>query len=123
MAEEAAGVCRAVQKDGRRHRALNPLAQTEAALLPAVNRGEYVINGFRNRDIRRRLHGQCHDPLQRRRDPGRVGRPLALLRAHGLIRKVPGTHRYAVTESGRRVITALLAARRASTEQLIGLAA
>jgi hypothetical protein len=123
LAEEAADVCRAVKKDGRRHRALNPLAETDAALLSAVSRGEYVINGFRNRDIRHRLHGQCHDPLQRRRDMGRVGRQLALLRAHGLIRKVPRTHRYLVTEKGRRVITALLAARRASTEQLIGLAA
>jgi hypothetical protein len=46
-----------------------------------------------------------------------------LLRAHGLIAKVSKTHRYIVTEKGRNVITALLAARNASTEKLTALAA
>jgi DNA-binding HxlR family transcriptional regulator len=52
-----------------------------------------------------------------------VGRRLRLLRAHGLIAKVSKTHRYVVTEKGRNVITALLAARQASTEKLTALAA
>ena len=38
--------------------------------------------------------------------------------AHRLIRKVPKTHRYVVTESARRTITALLAARNASADEL-----
>jgi hypothetical protein len=42
---------------------------------------------------------------------------LALLRAHGLIRKVSGTHRYQITERGRRIITALLSARNADVDQ------
>jgi len=50
-------------------------------------------------------------------------RKLRLLRAHGLIRKVSGTHRYVVSEKGRRIITALLAARQADVEQLTALAA
>jgi hypothetical protein len=122
LAEEAAGVCRAVKKDGRRHRALNPLAEPDAALLAVVNRGEYALNGFRNRDVRQALHGPNGDTPTRRRQMARAGRQLALLRAHGLIRKVSRTHRYLVTEKGRRVITALLAARRANTEQLIAFA-
>jgi len=40
-----------------------------------------------------------------------------------LIAKVPKTHRYVVTDKGRRIITALLAARQASTEKLTALAA
>ena len=52
-----------------------------------------------------------------------VGRRLMLLRAHGLIAKVNKTHRYIVTDKGRRVITAILAARQASTEKLTALAA
>jgi hypothetical protein len=122
LAQEAATVCRPIRKEGRRHRALNPLAQTDATLLSVVNRGEYVLNGFRNRDVRHALHGRCADPRQRRRDMARVGRQLALLRAHGLIRKVSRTHRYMVTASGRRVITALLAALHANTEQLVSFA-
>jgi hypothetical protein len=36
---------------------------------------------------------------------------------------VPKTHRYIVTQKGRSLITALLAARQASTEKLTALAA
>lgn len=48
---------------------------------------------------------------------------LRLLQAHGLLRKVSGTHRYVVSEGGRKIITALLAARQAEVEQLTALAA
>jgi hypothetical protein len=51
-----------------------------------------------------------------------VTRKFRLLRAHGLIEKIPKTHRYMVTDHGRKAITALLAARSVSTEQLISLA-
>jgi len=57
------------------------------------------------------------------RRAGKVTRALRLLRAHGLLRKVSGTHRYVVTENGRKIITALLAARQADVEQLTALAA
>ena len=50
-------------------------------------------------------------------------RKLAILRAHGLIRKVSGTHRYTLTKNGRRILTALLAARRADVDQLTRMAA
>jgi hypothetical protein len=53
--EASANVCRAVVRDGRRHRALNPWSEKDAALLAAVSRGEYTINGLRNRDVRRQL--------------------------------------------------------------------
>jgi len=49
---------------------------------------------------------------------GDVGRLLALLRAHGLIKKVAKTHRYQVTPSGRTRLAAIYAARKASVEQL-----
>ena len=41
-----------------------------------------------------------------------------LLRAHGLIRKVPGTHRYLLTSAGRTIVTALITARNATTDSL-----
>lgn len=104
-----------------------PIAQTyywtASALLTAVSRGEYTINGLRNRDLRRQLWPKVGcDDVERRR-AGAVTRALRLLRAHGLLRKVSGTHRYVVTESGRKIITALLAARQADVEQLTALAA
>ena len=48
---------------------------------------------------------------------------LALLRAHGILKKVPHSHRYHVTEQGRVMVTALLTARRANVKQLEQLAA
>jgi hypothetical protein len=123
LAEEAGKVCRPVYKQGRRHRALNPLNATDAALLAAVNRGEYALNGFRNRDLRQGLYGPCANALKRRRQMAAVGRRLRLLRAHGLIQKVSGTHRYVVSPRGRPIITALLAARQADVQQLTTFAA
>jgi hypothetical protein len=103
----------------RRVRALNPLATADAALLAAVSRHEFLINGLRNRDLRRLLFGAEPVPaVAQRRQSAAVTRQLRLLRAHGLIRKVPKTHRYMVSETGRKVITALLAARNASAEAL-----
>ena len=52
-----------------------------------------------------------------------VGSKIRLLRGHGLIAKVSKTHRYIVTEKGRRIMTAILAARQASTEKLTAMAA
>jgi hypothetical protein len=121
--EASAQVCRALVKDGRRYRALNPWSQKDAALLQAVSRGEYMINGLRNRDLRRQLWAKVGTDKEERRRAGAVTRQLRLLRAHGLLRKVSGTHRYVVTEGGRKIITALLAARQANVEQLTALAA
>src|SRR5246500_4942438 len=52
-----------------------------------------------------------------------ITRQFALLRAHGLIRKLPHTHRYQISAKGRRIITALLAACYADVEQLTKMAA
>jgi hypothetical protein len=104
----------------RRVRALNPLAADDARLLEVVSRHEFMINGLRNRDVRFLLFGE--DPAtssDQRKRSALVTRKLRLLRAHGLLAKVPHTHRYVVTEEGRKAITTLLAARNASTEQLI----
>jgi hypothetical protein len=103
----------------RRVRALNPLAAHDAALLQAVSRHEFLINGLRNRDLRRLLFSpEPATASERRRQSAAVTRQLRLLRAHGLIHKVPKTHRYVVSEPGRKVMTALSAARNATTEEL-----
>jgi hypothetical protein len=88
-----------------------------------VNRGEFSLNGFRNRDIRAHLYPASEDRRKERQQMTTVGRRLRLLRAHGLIMKVSKTHCYRVTEKGHNLMTALLAARQANTEQLTKLAA
>jgi hypothetical protein len=122
LAEEAVTACRAVHREGRRYRALNPFEPADAHLLEVVNRGDWTIKGFRNRDLRPLLYGVARTKQDQRRQAVRVTRRLALLHAHGLIAKVSRTHRWMVTPKGRRILSALLAARRATTEQLIALA-
>jgi len=116
-------VCRPIRRAGRRHRALNPLGARDGALLEIVNRGEFALNGFRNRDVRARLYPRKTNRQTERRQANAVTRQLVLLRAHGLIAKVSHTHRYIVTEKGRATITALLSARCADVDQLTALAA
>jgi hypothetical protein len=117
-------LCRPVRRNGRRFRALNPYAPADLDLLQAVSHGEFNINGLRNRDLRQMLFGdQPTCTQQRRRQAAAVSRKLALLRAHGLIRKVSGTHRYHLTIDGRTIVTALLTARNATTDALTRLAA
>jgi hypothetical protein len=112
-------VCRPVTDEGRRFRALNPWAPDDAAILSAVHRGEFLVNGLRHRDLRAVLFPKdTGDPAEARRRAGQVTRWLRLLRAHGLIAKVPRTHRYMVTLRGRQTITAIIAARHANAESL-----
>jgi hypothetical protein len=109
----------AKQTKQRRLRALNPLAVDDSNLLEAVSRPEFLLNGLRNRDVRRLLFPTESDSkAEDRRRSAAITRKLRLLRAHHLIKKVPKTHRYVVTSSGRKVITALLAARDANTDFL-----
>jgi hypothetical protein len=108
----------------RRARALNPLAPEDGALLEHVSRHEFIHNGLRNRDLRQRLFGaEQVEPSAQRKRSAAVTRKLRLLRAHGLIDKIPHTHRYMVSDRGRKAITALLAAQNANTEQLTSAAA
>jgi hypothetical protein len=112
-------LCQSVTKNRRRYRALNPFAPSDAELLKAVARGEFLIKGFRNADIRVAILGaDPNDPIERRRRANRVSRLFALLRAHGLIKKIPKTHRYLLTAHGRRSIPAILVARETSVDKL-----
>jgi hypothetical protein len=119
----ARAVCRPIRKNGRRYRALNPWSAPDAALLEVIARGEWMVSGFRNRDIRGALYPGGAEVPELRRQSGRVTRALARLRAHGIIKKIGGSYRYQLTASGRQIVTALLAARQADVEKLMALAA
>lgn len=122
LAQEAIKICRSKRKAGQRYRALRPFGD-DALLLQKVNCLDYAIAGFHNCDIRKALYPPTADPKLQRKQAAAISRKLALLRAHGLIRRVPRRHLYHVTVKGRRVITALLSARNASIEELTKMAA
>lgn len=105
----------------KRVRALRIGDPGDVALLAAVSRGEFATAGFRNRDVRLLLHPDSANasPDEVRRIAARVGRQLRLLRAHGLIRKVPKSHRYVLTARGNQLTAAISAARNATIKQLM----
>ena len=139
--------------DGRprttRARGLNPLTGLDAQLAAILLRGEFALNGFRNRDVRDFLFAtpppttispparpaansgttaadSATTPpsdLDRRRQSGQVTRLLRLFRSHQLIQKIPHTHRYKLTAKGRQILPTFTAARSASTKKLGQLAA
>jgi hypothetical protein len=100
---------RPVIKQGRPYRPLRPIAPDEADLFQAVLRGEHLLNGFRNRDIRELMTaGVKLNSKQGRAITTRITRSLGLLRAHGLIRKVARTTRYRITPKGHHTMTTAL---------------
>ena len=107
---------------GRRVRALRTGDPADLALLQAVARGEWATAGFRNRDLRRLLYGPLPPAPSPEAQPlaAKVTRQLRLLRAHGLIQRIPKTHRYRLTPKGQLLTAALFAARDATLKQLIG---
>jgi len=109
--------------NGTSVRALHPFDPGDCALLEAVNRGEFTHPRAADRDC-----SACCTLLGYRQaaNPQALSchqRKLRLLRAHGLIQKLPHTHRYQVTENGRLILNAILSARHATVKQLIAKAA
>ena len=121
-----------------RARGLTPLTGIDSQLIAILLRGEFALNGFRNRDIRDLLFPTPNAATnkitatpdadeaavtERRRQSGQVTRLLRLFRAHHLIQKIPRTHRYQLTVNGRRLLPTFPAARAASTQALSQIAA
>jgi hypothetical protein len=96
---------------------VNPLAEEDVRLLETVSRGEFLISGFRNRDLRAILfpNQPAQTAAETKKQSAKVTRLLRLLRAHHLIAKIAKTHRYQVSKQGSEQLSALLAARRANT--------
>jgi len=118
-------LCRRATIRNKPVRPLNLWGDDDAKLLTAVCRGEFTINGFRNKDILPLLFDNppAKGTLQRKRLSARVTRKLALLRAHGIIQKIPKTSRYALTDNGQRITAVLAIARDTDTNDLLKMAA
>jgi hypothetical protein len=105
--------------NGRRYRALRPITAAESRCFQRLLDGRTLVNGLRAADVRSVLSPTAPvDEAARRRLGGRVSRWLRLYRAHHLIAKVSHTRMYRVTPTGQQVMTAALACRAATLDQL-----
>jgi len=117
-------LCRPVIWKGKRARALNPYAPDDAELLQAIARGELKINGFTNKQLRSILYSRPpSSEADRKRQSSQTTRRIRLLRAHGLVTKLPKSHRYQLTKRGSKAVTALICARNSDADSLAKLAA
>src|SRR5262249_29436490 len=95
-------VSQPVEQQGRRFRALQPVSPQESRFFEIICQGCFLLNGFRNKDLRKYL------PLPENFDLRRytlcISRKLQLLRAHGLIYRVAKTHFYRITKKGHEVM-------------------
>jgi hypothetical protein len=102
-------VSKRVEKKGRKFRALRPISEEETQVFKAVMKGQYLMKGIRNKDIRQEVYGlKPPDEKTYRSQSAAIGRCLALLRAHGLIYKVQTTNYYRITIKGRQVMSTAL---------------
>lgn len=123
LSESLMPLGKSITRDGRRYRGLRLMTPEDSQLLAAVSKGQFALNGFRNCDIREALFGKDADPQQMKRRSGQISRKLALLKAHGLIRRVPRTRRWTLTDTGKTATTLLAAAASASAPELMKIAA
>ena len=111
------------RKRGRSVRALEPTGK-DLELLTAIADPRFTIGGFSNKQLRMLLvDTPRYSGKTDKQRSGITTRSIRLLRDHGLIRKLPKARRYQLTARGRQLVTALLAALAASTEQLTEMAA
>lgn len=123
LGELLATVTRPALWKGTRVRGLRPWAEDDLALLRAISRGEFCVNGFRNRDLRPILYSKPAASVKElRSQSGRVSRLLRLLRAHHIIQKLSKSHRYQLSDRGRQIATALIAAHDLSLKTISGAA-
>jgi len=112
-------VSRQIEFKGLRFRALRPITTVESELFRAVLRGENQLQGLRNEDLRRHLYPHCEgEEGVRKKASARTSRQLRLLRAHGLVYRVPKTYYYRATKKGHEVMSTALIFREADLELL-----
>jgi hypothetical protein len=123
LGEVVESVCRPTHWKSQRVRPLRPWSKEDTMLLKTISRGEFNINGFRNRDIRPCLFPGVHEAKIKRLMSARITHRFRMLRAHGIIRKVPRTLRYVVTTKGHQIAAAVIHTQHIPITRLTELAA
>jgi predicted transcriptional regulator len=81
-------------ENNRNYKGFNFFNKDDLALLLAILRGEFNINGFRNRNIQKLLKFSS----------AKVSRIIKRLRVHGLVKKTSDSYKYYLTKLGKETI-------------------
>lgn len=88
-----------LKKDGRSFPGFNLFSQNDLRFILALVRGEGVISGITNKNLRRIIKDKTS---------AQISRILKRMRVHGLIKKAGKTFRYYLTPLGRRTLLTAL---------------
>ena len=78
----------------RNYQGFNFFSQPDFDLLQCIARGEFNVNGLRNKDLRQYIKANSN----------KVSRLLKRLFAHGLIKKAQSSYKYYLTKLGKQAI-------------------
>jgi hypothetical protein len=95
----------------------------DAEILKVMGKGEFRVEGFRNKDLRNLLFPATTDKKEQKRQSAKISRLLRIMRAHGIIKKFPKSHRYQLTAKGQRLIGMINGLSRHTVESLTNSAA
>jgi hypothetical protein len=98
-------ISKPVEADDRSYKGFNLFNDDDLKLFEVLARGEFNINGLKNKSLRKQLPSMTSSTMTR---------ILKRLHVHGIIRKVGKTYKYYVSKLGKAVITAGLTVRNMS---------
>jgi predicted transcriptional regulator len=81
-------------QNNRKYKGFNFFSKDDVTVLLAILRGEFNINGFRNKNIKKMLGFNS----------AKVSRLIKRLRVHGLIKKAANSYKYYLTKLGKETI-------------------
>jgi len=116
-------VCQRTRLGKQPIRAMNPWNSEDYRLIEFLAQGQWEINGFRNKDLTAFIFDSSETHRTAKQKSSRSTRLIRMLRAHGLIKKVPRTHRYMLTDKGYSITALIKASSPVQAEQIIALAA
>ncbi len=91
--------------NNRSYSSINILSKDNLRLFKIISNGNWLINGFTNKDIREKYFDKDNNT---KRNKNKMTRLLSKLKAHGLIKKVAKKNKYYLTTNGRKIITTIL---------------
>ena len=112
-----------ITNQGKRIRAIDAFGKDKKLLLAIANPA-FDVHAITNKGLQETFRREdWAKGMAGKQLSGRITRQLRMLRAHGLIRKLPNQRKYALTDKGRKLTAAIEAASAASVNALLKMAA
>ncbi len=103
--EDVSKISTSKEVNGRRYSAFNVLNSETLLLFQIISNGDFLINGFNNKNVRQRYFKENNESAK---NINKITRLFSKLKAHGIIKKVARKNKYYLTNEGRKLISNVL---------------